>query len=193
MDNVSIAFNSITILAIVAGPILALQVQRWLDAGREAKTRKLWIFRTLMSYRATRIAPAFVQALNLIGLDFDGSNKKEKQVLTAWRVLLDHLSDAASIKDDDKTATLTTDLLIAMGKCVGYEFNPVEIKKGAYHPVGLVNIEEESHAVRRQVLEVLSGNRRVPVAVFEDKFPPITMPTTEIPGGGVSPADGSSR
>jgi hypothetical protein len=179
MDNVRLTLDICSILAIVTGPIIALELQRRLDAGREAKTRKLWIFRTLMSYRATRIAPAFVQALNLIDLDFDGKSKAERQVRTAWKVLLDQLSSAETAKEDDKVATLTADLLIAMSKSLGYEFDPVQIKKGVYHPIGLVNMEQESHDLRRKVLDLLSGGRRLPVAVFEDKFPPITMPSGE--------------
>jgi len=75
-------------VAIVVGPVLALEMQRRLDARREARTRKLLVFKTLMGNRATPLSPLFVQALNLIDIEFDG--KDEKPVRDAWKVLLDH-------------------------------------------------------------------------------------------------------
>jgi hypothetical protein len=75
----------------------------------------------------------------------------------------------------EKSATLTTNLLLAMGRSLGYEFDEVQIKKGVYYPMGLGSVEQEQHALRRLLLEVLLGKRRIPVGVFEDKFPPITV------------------
>ncbi len=95
-----------TIAAIILGPVLALQIQRKLDQERETKNRKLGIFRTLMSYRATRLAPLFVQALNLIDIEF--TERSEKPVRDAWKELQDHYSDwgrkaPERRKLDDKT------------------------------------------------------------------------------------------
>jgi hypothetical protein len=84
MDNTGIALGVLTVVAIVCGPIIALQIQRKLDREREALNRKLWVFKTLMSFRATALAPAFVQALNLIDVEFSGHNDKEKAVRNAW-------------------------------------------------------------------------------------------------------------
>lgn len=188
MDKTSIVLTIITIIAIIVGPIAALWVQRILDEGRDARNRKLWVFKTLMSFRATSLSPTFVQALNLIDVEFDGKSEKEKAVRNAWKVLLDHFGDLGgpTLPDNanDKSINLTTNLLMAMGKCLGYDFDEVHVKKGAYYPRGLGNVEEEQHALRRGVLDVLSGKRRLPIGVFEDKFPEITLRsevTKEIP------------
>src|SRR6266481_5979455 len=61
---VGVVFSAITIFAIFYGPIAALKIQRRLDEERETRSRKLQIFKTLMSNRATRVAPLYVQALN---------------------------------------------------------------------------------------------------------------------------------
>ena len=74
---------------------------------------------------------------------------------------------------------MTTNLLIAMGKDLGYDFDEVQIKKGAYYPMGLGNVEQEQHALRRGVLDVLQGKRRIPVGVFEETFPPINVPVVD--------------
>ncbi len=181
MDKTGIILNLLTILAIVSGPIIALQIQRKLDREREALTRKLWVFKTLMSYRATALAPSFVQALNLIDVEFNGNNEKERAVRNAWKVLLDHYTDLSKAKDPDsdtlaeKSTQLRANLLMAMGRCLGYDFDEVLVKKGSYYPTGLGNVEAEQHAIRRGVLNVLSGRGRIPVGIFEDKFPPITL------------------
>jgi hypothetical protein len=181
MDNTGIALNVLTIVAIVLGPIIALQIQRKLDREREAKNRKLWVFKTLMSFRATALAPTFVQALNLIDVEFNGTNEKEKAVRNAWKVLLDHYVDLTTAKEPnsdtlaEKSAQLRANLLMNMGRCLGYDFDEVLVKKGSYYPTGLGDVEAELHSLRRGLLNVLSGKGRIPVAVFEDKFPPITL------------------
>ena len=183
MDKTGIVISILTIIAIVVGPIVALDIQRRLDKGREARNRKLWVFKTLMSFRATALSPNFVQALNLIEVEFDSKSEREKAVLIAWKVLLDHFGELGKTplppNADEKTATLTTNLLLAMGKCLGYDFDEVQIKKGAYYPMGLGNVEQEQHSVRRGILDVLAGRRRIPVGIFEDKFPAINLPVIE--------------
>jgi uncharacterized protein DUF6680 len=173
-----------TVIAIVAGPVLALEMQRRLDKGREERNRKLTIFKTLMAYRATSLAPQFVQSLNLIDVEFNAA--AEKPVRDAWKVLLDHFVELG--KDANllaKTPDLTADLLEKMGKCLGYDFDPVYIKKGAYYPQGLGNVEQEQHALRREFLELLRGKRKLPIAVFEDRFPDLvkSKPSDKPPAG----------
>jgi hypothetical protein len=194
MDRTLLTLNILTIVAIVSGPVIALQIQRRLDEGREARNRKMWVFKTLMSFRATAISPTFVQALNLIDVEFDGDNDEEKAVRNAWKVLLDHYLDLGRIPEPntpaltDRSIQLKTTLLLLMGKCLDYDFDEVQIKKGSYYPTGLGNVEAEQHAIRRGVLNVLSGKGRIPVGIFEEKFPAITLqPLDAIPA---SPTDG---
>ncbi len=185
MGIAGIALNLLTIIAIVCGPIIALQIQRKLDQEREALNRKLWVFKTLMSFRATALAPSFVQALNLIDVEFNGDNEKEKAVRNAWKVLLDHYYDLNRAKQPnsdaltDKSTQLRANLLMAMGQCLGYDFDEVLVKKGSYYPSGLGDVEAEQHAIRRSVLNVLSGRSRIPVGIFEEKFPAITLEPLE--------------
>ena len=166
--------SAVTIAAIYYGPISALKIQRKLDDEREARSRKLHIFKTLMSNRATRMSPQYVQSLNLIDVEFTASNDKEKAVRDAWKELLDLFvnfknTPNASEKADDLNAIL----LAAMGKSLGYDFDKVHLKKGAYYPEFLGNVEVEQHTLRKKVLELLDGKgtRKLPVAVFEQRFP----------------------
>lgn len=170
MDDKTLAI--LTIVAVVVGPILALWMQRILDQYREVRNRKLWVFRTLMTFRATPLNPNFVQALNVIEVDFSSSSTMDKEVRKAWKIFRDHLSSFNKASDPaEKSRELTANLLVAMSRCLGYSFDEVDINKGAYYPIGLENVELEQHQIRRQTLELLEGKRRIPVAVLEEKFP----------------------
>jgi len=173
---VGLVLSAITICAIYFGPISALRIQRQLDAERESRNRKLYVFKTLMTYRAAPLNINFVQALNLIDVEFVGSDEKEKAVRDAWKELLDHFNSYEAVANPvEKSIELTATLLAAMGKCLGYDFDRVHLKKGGYYPAAAYNVEQEQHALRKQVLELLdgTGTRKLPVAVFEKTFPDI--------------------
>lgn len=85
---VGLVLSAITIFAIYYGPISALRIQRRLDDERETRNRKLQIFKTLMTYRVTPVNINFVQALNLIDVEFTQQGGKEKAVRDAWKELL---------------------------------------------------------------------------------------------------------
>lgn len=175
MDRAGIVLGIVTVLAIVVGPVAALWIQRILDEGREKKNRKLWIFKTLMSNRATRLSPLYVQALNLIDVEF--TDPKEKAVREAWKELLDLYTNYKTTPNAlEQVGELTAVMLAAMGKTLGYDFDKVYLKKGVYYPEFLGNVELEQHALRRSFLELLAGKRRIPVGVLQDKFPEINLP-----------------
>lgn len=181
MDKTGIVLSIITIVAIIVGPIAALWIQRLLDAGRDEHNRKMWIFKTLMSNRAVRLSPVYVQALNLIDIEFAADNEKERAIRDAWKELADLYTDFKTTPNAaDKANELNATLLAAMGKSLGYDFNKVYLRKGAYYPEFLGNVEFEQHALRRAFLELLNGQRRVPVGVFEERFPEIKVPKIDI-------------
>src|SRR5258708_2195784 len=135
-----------------------------------------------MSLRATRLAPAFVQALNLIDIEF--TDTPEKPVRDAWKELQDHYSDwgrktpeqrkSDDTKDLERSIDLLAEMLVKMGATLGYSFDKIYVKKGAYYPEGLEDMEQEQHALRKKLLSLLAGTSKLPVAVFEEKFPPMT-------------------
>ena len=75
----------IGIIAIITGPLAALLIGKRIEERRARQDRKIKIFRTLMANRATRLAPAYVEALNGIETEFYGDTK----VIEAWRLLMD--------------------------------------------------------------------------------------------------------
>jgi hypothetical protein len=179
----TVLVSAFTIGAIFYAPVVALRVQRKGDAEREKKGRKLWIFKMLMGYRATRLNANFVQALNMIDIEFTDAG--EKAVRDSWKELLDHYtvwgakSDAQRKVDEnndiERSNDLLAEMLMKMGKGLGYDFDRVYIKKGFYYPEGLGNIEAEQHALRRTLLALLSGKgMKLPVAMFTQDFQPLS-------------------
>lgn len=163
----------LTIAAIITGPIAALVIQKYLEERRAKKDRKIKIFHDLMANRASRLSAAWVQALNGIETEFYGNSK----IIEAWRVLVDHLyapeaSDPSKVEQWQASLTDTAnDMLYEMGESLGYHFDKVTLKRNAYYPRGWGEIELEQHALRKKLLELLDGKRKLPIATFEEAFP----------------------
>lgn len=153
-------------------PLIALEVEKWLDSRHESRSRKLTIFKNLMAYRATLLSPQFVQSLNLVDLEFNGKSAEEKDVRDKWKILLDHYNNYAAAKEPvAKSQDLTIELLKAMSKYFNYDFDEVYLKRGAYYPKYFADVEQDQNTLRIQLLELLRGDRRLPVGIFEQKFP----------------------
>jgi len=55
-----------TVLAVIAGPILALYMQSWVNLKRESMNRKIGVFKPLMAAKAGRLTLEHVRALNTV-------------------------------------------------------------------------------------------------------------------------------
>lgn len=182
LTSTAVVISVFGVIATCVAPVIALQMQQRLQEHKERLGRKLWIFKTLMSYRATRLNANFVQALNMIDIEF--TDNSERDLRDSWRELHDHYQTwggkpEARRKLDDKADLERAEELLAvmlakMGSLLGYSFDKVYIRKGFYYPEGLGNIEAEQHMLRRSVLALLSGRgMKLPVAVFSQDFQPL--------------------
>lgn len=157
----------LTILALFTGPLVAIQVTRWLDQKKEIRQRKLDIFKTLMATRAYNLSQTHVEALNRIDLEFHSSNKKEKPVVDAWRAYLDLLGDKSMTPEQwsIRRIDLLVDLLHAMGGALDYDFDKTLIKNATYSPTAHGRIENEQEQIRQSALKVLSGETSLSVTL----------------------------
>ena len=159
----------LVILAILVAPLLAVEVQKRLDIMREDRRRKEFIFKTLMSTRAAVVSPRHVEALNMIDLEFVG--KKYLSIVSAWKIYIDHLysfpkeNENQQLAWGNKRIELLSDLLIEMGKSLGYSFDQVHVKKAIYSPEAHAQIEDELTILRRGLAGVLEGKLSVPVRI----------------------------
>ena len=160
--------DTLMILATLCGPLIAVQVTRYLDDLKEIRSRKLNIFKTLMATRAYSLSAAHVEALNRIDLEFNSNTKAEKKVLSIWKEYLDLLGNTSLSPEQwsFRRVDILVELLSAMGEALGYDFDKIQIKNATYAPVAHGRIEEEQQVIRGQVLEVLNGKRSLPIQVI---------------------------
>jgi hypothetical protein len=160
--------------ATIAGPILAVQAQKWVERATERRRGQLQVFYWLMATRATRLSNEHVQALNRIELEFRGRSAKKKAVRDAWRLYADKLNEHV---DDKNEALLTawitsrdnlfTELVFSMSKALGFDFDRVQIMRGIYYPRGHGELEERQRNILISLERVLSGAQPIPMKVTE--------------------------
>lgn len=167
----------ITVCAIIAGPILAVQAQKIVESIRDRRQRKLHLFHTLMETRATRLSGPHVSALNMIDLEFYGKkyfgkrwqSEADRKVTNAWKIYNDHLNNAVPDERLDawleKGSELFTSLLYAMSQSLGYDFDEVQLKRDCYSPVAHGKIEREQTKIREGIVDILEGRQSFPMAV----------------------------
>ncbi|GHT38792.1 hypothetical protein AGMMS49965_03160 [Bacteroidia bacterium] len=162
----------ITVVALILGPILAVQVATFLERRRNVKNRRVDIFKTLMATRGSSLSMAHVEALNRIDLEFS-NDKKYKKIVEAWKEYFDNLgqrveTDEQFIVWTAKNEELLANLLYEMGQSLGYKFDKVLIKRNIYSPVGHANVEKENGMIRRGLLDFLNSEVTIPMTLIND-------------------------
>ncbi|WP_090143337.1 DUF6680 family protein [Limnohabitans sp. DM1] len=171
----------IMVLATMLGPILAVQAQKWIEGARAQRGRKLQVFTQLMATRAARLSPEHVQAINMIDLVFYGAftfgmhrrTRKEQAILDAWKEYHDNLCGGVDLSEIQQQAhfaqrnELFLNLLYAISQDVGFTFDRVQLKRGAYTPVAHEEIEADQNALRKVLLKALSGDSPLSMNVLQ--------------------------
>jgi hypothetical protein len=162
----SAGWNLAIVFATFCGPFLAVYVTERQRKKADARNRKIHIFRALMTTRTGGIAaPQQVEALNLVELEFGGRKRSEREVIDKWRLYKSHLYDHNYPKDHwpARKKELLVDLLYAMSLSLGYDHDKADINSDAYYPVGYGDYENDALLTRKYWLEVLQGNRSLPM------------------------------
>ena len=167
--------ETLLIFATLAGPILAVQAQKWLERFREAKDRREKVFKTLMATRGSRLSLEHVQALNMIDLEFRG--RKYKGVRDAWALYRQHFEPSMQSKTDTELTLWMSKredqfiaLLRAMSWSLNYPFNDLELAKSAYMPTALTDMDQEWTEIRKALNSSLTGKHalKMDVVSFPD-------------------------
>lgn len=171
------AQNWAIIFATLVGPILAVQAQKAIEALREKHNRKMYVFEQLMATRKARLSPEHVRALNMIDLVFYGQrvigvqrrSTAEQRVLDCWKEYLDHLNnrheDEPIAQWSAKGDELFTNILHEISADIGYRFDRVQLKRGAYSPIAHGEIEEEQNELRKATLSLVTGRHALKMNV----------------------------
>ena len=168
----------LTIIAIIVGPVLAVLVTRLSDDRRLKRQRRMAVFRDLMRTRRMRLTPDHVGALNLVEIEFDG----EIHVIEAWRNYMAHLSKRIEptwtqeqtdqfLGEQEK---LLARLLHAIAKSLKFQIDQLDIFQGGYLPEGWADEDRQQRALRLLLIELLRGNRGLPIT-------PVINPTPQMP------------
>jgi hypothetical protein len=158
----------LTIFAIVAGPLLAFEIQRRRDNRREKRNRKLEIFRRLLLTLKVPLAPSHVDAINSIPLEFHS----HQEIIRAWRLYTSHLNDRAMNKADparwgEKKFDLLLELVYLIGQELDYShLDKATLKDSLYVPQGYGDTEEEWRQIRVAWLQVLNGQRPIAMTML---------------------------
>ena len=178
----------LTILAILLAPLVAIQVERYLQIIKERRGRKLNVFHTLMATRGTRLSPAHVEALNKIDLAFYGFripiigryiSPADQRVQEAWRLFFDHLNSAMEnrVSPPEKGNELFAALLTTMASALKFHFDPVMLRRGGYYPQGHADMDVDQEAIRKAAREILEGRRALKIASVPPELEvPIALP-----------------
>ena len=172
MGAMALAALIATVFAILAGPIIAVVITRWLDDRRFNKARRWDIMRELMRHRRDLLNPHFVGALNLIAVEFS----KDKKVTEAWKKLLVELSEVLpkELSEERSTAQYKkiheaqTRLLSAVAENLGLNIEQFDIQE-AYAPQGWFNVDTDLSRLRGLALAIAEGREALNVVVWEGK------------------------
>ena len=150
-----------TIVAIIYGPIKAVEITRKRDLERDAELRKRLILSTLMRTRKMVVHPDHVGALNQIQLEFFS----HPAVIAAYRSYIANLSETVPAPGNDlqnflaRRNDLFFDLLHSIAVASGVPLDRHELDRLSYVPFGWQNDENEIRVFRSSLIEVLQGRK----------------------------------
>ncbi len=155
-----------SLIVVALSPFLAIWATEKIKERKDARARKLHIFRALMTTRQAILSPAHVEALNLIDIEYDPSSEADKPVVDAWRLYHAHLNQNINPANNVwgvKQADLLIDLMHTMAVYLKFPFNKSHLQTSSYYPRGYGEVELEQTALRKAALSVLEGRNAISV------------------------------
>jgi hypothetical protein len=156
------------VAATFLGPIFAVLISLWLQVRRQKFDQKLNVFRPLMVHRRNWLNAQWVEALNLVPVEFND----DKRVISAFVRLLDRFSsnevdDSGNLTAAwfEKTESASIELLQAIGKNLNLDLSDIDLRTRAYNPQGWQNDETQVRAVRDSLLALLKGETALKVEI----------------------------
>ncbi len=170
------------VFATLVGPVLAVQAQKWVESLRGYRETKQTVFKRLMATRGSRLAPAHVEALNMIDVAFYGrvavwrrwQTTTERAVVERWHEYLDSLAPRYSeeVGISARRDGCFIELLSAMCADLGYAFDRVTLRNNSYSPQAHNDIEGQTATFRAAALDVVTGVRPLRMEITNIPQPP---------------------
>lgn len=196
------------VFATLAGPVLAVQTQKFIERAGDRKRRRQAVFIALMANRATRISPEFVKALNLIDIEFlpgRFGGAKDRKVLDAWHELFGELTHGTTLGADQTSINAwnqrcddkVVELLAAMSSALDYTLTREHLRRGMYHPQGAVEREQAQLEILHGLRTLLKGQASIPMAIKEfptsPEFAQVQLELVRKAAGAYDAKDGTLR
>lgn len=164
-------------IAVVIGPIFAVQAQKLIEALQEKRKQRMALFQTLMSTRAERLNRDHVKALNMIDIEFYGrmlpfirtrfQTTREQAVTHAWKSYNSHLNQRDEYESLDlwlkKSDELFTNMLYAIAQCLDYDYDKVQLQRDCYRPIAHGNLESTQLAILDGLDKIVNKGRPLPM------------------------------
>lgn len=159
MEDKITLFEVLTLLAIIAGPMLGVWIGGKLQTYRERARRRADIFYTLMRTRSHRIAYEHVVALNAVETEY----YSDTSIIESWKEYIDTLTPLPESSSDldhrnnaDNRNKKFVKLLSKLGKKVGIKIDEIDTLESNYMPQGWIDNENEERYLRQVLISMLS-------------------------------------
>ncbi|MGV3576621.1 MAG: DUF6680 family protein [Devosia sp.] len=190
----------VTAVAAVAGPLVAVWITRISDDRKDAQSRKMDIFRTLMRTRRMPIHNEHVGALNLVEIEFI----EHTAVIAAWKAYLKNLGEQypsqatqpIQAQFQQQRDVLLTKLISEIAKALKFKVEQLDIFEGNYIPQGWNDDDWEQRLARKGLVDVLHGRRPLliqPFAVQPAPSPYPPPPVSQEVVAAASPAEPDAK
>lgn len=150
----------INFLGLMLSPVIAIQVQKWLQDRQNKIERKRTIFRTLLTSRGNQNSEKCLEALHLIDIEFKDS--KSAEVIEKWQTYSDYLINNA-LPDSKTQDEHYTALLFAISKHLKYNHDISILRKNYYTPKSLFTRGEYEKELLELIREIREGKIRIPI------------------------------
>ena len=175
----------LTVLALLAGPIIAVRIADHRQRRQVQRNQKEWIFRTLTTTKSSPLALDHINAINLTGLIFRDPDTREKDLIEAWKLYRAHRDKGQSADPRwwrPRQLELLDELLYKIALALQVPLSVSEIKNStSYYPAGIAQAEQENTRIRQLWLEVLENFRALPITNEIQSRPPDQKPPEPTP------------
>ncbi len=133
-------YKALTLIAIVAGPVVAILVNRYLQRRKDRKEQKKRIFKQLMKDRKFVLSSGYEEAMSLICVEFDACRGIEVDIRDCYQMCLNHVKNT-HYRNRDEAAWYNemikrlTSLICLIAKSLEYNVGRAEVEGG--FPQGL--------------------------------------------------------
>ena len=114
-----------------------------------------------MGHRYDVMQPNFVQAFNLIQVEFSDSPqviKAFENFIEAHGPVHNTRADLSAFRTSSKTR-----LLNAIGASLGYDLEQLDLMEKVYSPQGWVDVAGQQAIIRQMLVDIAEGKRQLPV------------------------------